>query len=161
MGKKESKKQTLGILKRRGFIPGRLQRRRSAEMPSLRGAELLLSDLEADSNSQSDRCGTTESESFRAEWAVSRIAELSKCDGGLTRKKWSAHALVMIEGSVVKAPLTVSSEGIGMGFDFPVKEPWTCHRAKPEHESQPTLCIWLAAGLADSWTWYGGAKSHH
>jgi hypothetical protein len=67
MGKKESKKQALRILKRRGFITGRLQRRRSAEMLSLRGADLLLSDLEADSNSQSDRGGTTESESFRAE----------------------------------------------------------------------------------------------
>jgi hypothetical protein len=33
-GKKESKRQALRILKRSGFITGRLQRRRSAEIPS-------------------------------------------------------------------------------------------------------------------------------
>jgi hypothetical protein len=67
LGNKERKRQALRILKRRGFITGRLQRMRSAEMPSLPGADLLLSDLEADLNSHSDIGGTTESESFRAE----------------------------------------------------------------------------------------------
>ncbi len=67
LGKKDSKRQALRILKRSGFITGRLQRRRSAEMPSLPGSDLLLSVLEADSNSQSEIGAATESESLRAE----------------------------------------------------------------------------------------------
>lgn len=82
----------------------------------------MLSVLEADSNSQSDIGGTAESERFRAELAESRIAEWSMSDGCSTGKKCSANALVMMEGSVVAAPLTVSSEGTGMDFDFPEKE---------------------------------------
>ena len=82
----------------------------------------MLSVLEADSNSQSDIGGAAESERFKADLAESRIAEWSMSDGGSKGKKRSAHALVIIEGSVVTAPLTVSSEGTGMDFDLPENE---------------------------------------
>lgn len=54
LGKKQSKKQAFKILRSKGFIKGRLSKRRPAEMPSSPGADLQFKDLAAASNSQSD-----------------------------------------------------------------------------------------------------------
>ena len=54
LGKKQSKKQAFKILRSKGFIKGRLSKRRPAEMPSSPGADLQFKDLAAASNSQSE-----------------------------------------------------------------------------------------------------------
>jgi hypothetical protein len=109
-------------LRSKGFINGRLSRRRSrpAEMPSSPGADLQFNDSAAASNSQSEIDGGI-SQLF---WLRERLefSIILACIGsvGLSAgKKWSAHPSAMIAGSDVGRPLTTSSRGIGMDWDFP------------------------------------------
>jgi hypothetical protein len=120
LGKKQSKKQAFKILRSKGFIKGRLSKRRPAEMPSSPGADLQFKDLAAASNSQSD-----------IDWGISlllwlrerlEVSMMLTCKGSVgfsPGKKWSAHPSAMTAGSDVGRPSTTSSRGIGMDWAFP------------------------------------------
>jgi hypothetical protein len=110
------------MTKRKGFIKGQLNKRRSVDTLSIPGADLEFIERTAVSNSQSEITGgISPIAGWIADQATASTAEWVEPDGGSSGKNCGASSSSNVAGSDERVPLKRISEESGIDLDIPLK----------------------------------------